>query len=225
MYDRKYIASTDGNVSVRLSSRHLLVTPSGVHKGLLSPDQIVVTDLSGKLVRGKSAPSSELKMHLKVYEERGDVNAVVHAHPPISLAYSVAGKSLSIPALTEVVLALGEIPIAPYATPTTSEVPEAIGSLIKNYDAMILDRHGSLTVGRTLQDAYNLLEKIEHAAEVMLYATLLGGVRPLPEKETERLTELGKRLGLRRETNTQESEDEKLIQQLTAEILKQLQKS
>ena len=124
MYDRKYIASTDGNVSVRLSSRHLLVTPSGVHKGLLSPDQIVVTDLSGKLVRGKSAPSSELKMHLKVYEERGDVNAVVHAHPPISLAYSVAGKSLSIPALTEVVLALGEIPIAPYAPPTTTEEPQ-----------------------------------------------------------------------------------------------------
>ncbi|MFC2075150.1 class II aldolase/adducin family protein [Bdellovibrionota bacterium] len=192
MHERGYIASTDGNVSVRLSTDLLLMTPSGVNKGHLTPDQILVTDLEGKKITGEKEPSSEILMHLKVYALREDVQAIIHAHPPISTAFSVAGKSLSIPALTEVVLTLGEIPTAPYATPSTDEVPKSIASLIESHDALILERHGSLTVGSNLSEAYNNLERIEHAAEILFYASQLGGIRPLPEDEIRRLQNLGK---------------------------------
>jgi L-fuculose-phosphate aldolase len=227
MYERKYIASTDGNVSVRLTNSTLLVTPSGIPKGHLKPDQLVVTDLNGKVIRGSGKPSSELKMHLKVYEVREDVNAVVHAHPAVCLGFSVAGKSLSIPALTEVVLSLGDIPIAPYATPTTVEVPEAIGDLIKKHNALIMDRHGSITVGTTLMQAYNILETIEHAAEVLLYATQLGGIRPLPAEEAERLADLGRDLGLRSDKKSKQKnlEEDPLLKKVVAEVIKQLQGS
>lgn len=223
MYEAGYIASTDGNVSVRLSNSRLLVTPSGVPKGHLTPDQLVITDLNGKVLRGRGRPSSEIKMHLKVYEVREDVSAVVHAHPRVCLAFSVAGKSLSIPALTEVILSLGDIPIAPYATPTTAEVPEAIGELIKNHNALILDRHGSITVGKDLVQAYNILETIEHAAEVLLYATQLGGVRPLPPAEAERLADLGRELGLRSDKKKEEDTlQDPLLRRVVAEVIKQL---
>lgn len=223
MYEGRYIASTDGNVSVRLSKSTLLVTPSGVPKGHLTPDQLVVTDLNGNVLRGRGKPSSEIKMHLKVYEVRGDISAVVHAHPRVCLAFSVAGKSLSIPALTEVILSLGDIPIAPYATPTTAEVPEAIGELIKHHNALILDRHGSITVGKDLMQAYNILETIEHAAEVLLYATQLGGVRPLPPEEAERLADLGRKLGLRSDKKESgASEEDPLLRQIVAEVLSQI---
>lgn len=224
MYERRFIASTDGNVSVRLGSSSLLVTPSGVPKGHLTMEQLVVTDLNGKVLRGNGKPSSELKMHLKVYEVRKDINAVVHAHPPVCLAFSVAGKSLSIPALTEVVLSLGDIPITPYATPTTAEVPIAIGELIKDHNALILDRHGSITIGKNLMQAYNILETIEHAAEVLLHASQLGGIRALPPQEAERLADLGRKLGLRSDKKIESNsanQDERL-RQIVTEVIRQL---
>ncbi len=193
---KNFIAATDGNVSVRYGNR-LLTTPSGINKGFIEEDQVIAVDLKGRVVSGRGKPTSELAMHLMVYEQRPDVGAVVHAHPPLATAFSIAGVTLEEFILPEVVMTLGGIPTASYATPTTPDVPEAIREVITRYDALILARHGGLTVGRTLMDAYNKMEKLEHTALVILTARQLGEVRQLPLTEVERLTRLGGGKGLR----------------------------
>jgi len=189
--ERGYIAATDGNVSVRMpgpgGTSRLLITPSGLHKGFIREDDIVLCDMSGRKVRGRLNPSSELLMHLKAYEMRPDIGAVVHAHPPLSTAFSVAGVSLAKCVLPEVVLTMGTIPTTAYATPCSAEGPEAIKGLIADHDALVLDRHGTLTVGRDVFCAYGLLEKVEHTAKVTLTARLLGRLTLLTSDELERL--------------------------------------
>jgi L-fuculose-phosphate aldolase len=170
MWERGMVAATDGNLSARLGSDRLLVTASGKSKGFLSSDDLVVMRLDGQLVssyRGRGLrASSEILMHLEVYSQRPNVNAVVHAHPPLATAFSIAGVSLARCVLPEVIVTLGAIPTAEYATPGTGEVPESIRQAICNYDALILAHHGSLTVGSSLWEAYLRLEKVEHAAQI-----------------------------------------------------------
>ncbi len=193
MWERGYVAATDGNLSVRTGANRLLVTASGVSKGFLSDEDLVIIGLDGKPVssyRGRdSGPSSEIAMHLEVYRQRPDVNAVVHAHPPLSTAFSIAGVSLARCVIPEVIVTLGGIPTAEYATPGTSEVPGSIQEAIQNYDALILAHHGSLTVGDTLWEAYLRLEKVEHTAEITLAAQQLGQVNTLSPQAVEKLTE------------------------------------
>jgi L-fuculose-phosphate aldolase len=193
MWERGYVAATDGNLSVRAGANRLLVTASGVSKGFLSDEDLVVISLDGKPVssyRGRdSGPSSEIAMHLEVYRQRPDVNAVVHAHPPLSTAFSIAGVSLARCVIPEVIVTLGGIPTAEYATPGTSEVPGSIQEAIRDYDALILAHHGSLTVGDTLWEAYLRLEKVEHTAEITLAAQQLGQVNTLSPQAVEKLTE------------------------------------
>jgi L-fuculose-phosphate aldolase len=141
-------------------------------------------------VQGEGQPTSEMAMHLAVYRLRSEVGAVIHAHPPLVTAFSIAGVSLEEFILPEVVMSLGLVPTAAYATPTTSEVPESIQGLIERYDALILERHGALTVGQDLLDAYNKMEKLEHSALVILTALQLGRVRLLPPQEVEKLIQL-----------------------------------
>jgi L-fuculose-phosphate aldolase len=186
---KNLIAATDGNVSARLGDR-LLTTPSRLNKGFLEEDQIITVDLEGRLLAGKGRPTSELEMHLLVYRLRPEVAAVVHAHPPLVTAFSVAGISLEEFILPEVVLSMGVVPTASYATPTTREVPESIRDLIRGYDALILERHGAVTAGLDIIDAYNKMEKLEHMALVILTAMQLGGVRLLPPREVEKLIQL-----------------------------------
>lgn len=203
IWERGYVAATDGNLSARLGSERLLVTASGVSKGFLSDEDLVVIDLAGGLVpsylgRGRQA-SSEISMHLEVYRQRPDVNAVVHAHPPLATAFSIAGVSLARCVIPEVIVTLGGIPTAQYATPGTTEVPASIRQSIRDYDAMILAHHGSLTVGDTLWEAYLRLEKVEHTAEITLAAQQLGRVNTLSPEAVEKLVqkrrELLQRLG------------------------------
>jgi L-fuculose-phosphate aldolase len=189
MHQKDLIAALDGNVSVKCGD-HLLTTPSGVNKGFLRMDQIITVDWEGRVVRGEGQPTSELAMHLAVYRRRSGVQAVIHAHPPLVTAFSIAGVSLEDFILPEVVMSLGVVPTAAYATPTTSEVPESIQGLIERYDALILERHGALTVGSDLMDAYNKMEKLEHSALVILTALQLGRVRQLPPQEVEKLIQL-----------------------------------
>ncbi|MFZ2088605.1 MAG: class II aldolase/adducin family protein [Desulfobaccales bacterium] len=189
MHQKDLIAALDGNVSVKCGE-HLLTTPSGVNKGFLRMDQIITVDWEGRVVRGEGQPTSELAMHLAVYRRRSGVKAVIHAHPPLVTAFSIAGVSLEDFILPEVVMSLGVVPTAAYATPTTSEVPESIQGLIERYDALILERHGALTVGSDLMDAYNKMEKLEHSALVILTALQLGRVRQLPPQEVEKLIQL-----------------------------------
>jgi L-fuculose-phosphate aldolase len=188
------VAATDGNLSARLDAERLLVTASGLSKGFLSTDDLVVLRLDGQAAssyrgRGNRA-SSEIAMHLEVYRQRPDVNAVVHAHPPLAIAFSIAGVSLARCVLPEVIVTLGGIPTADYATPGTMEVPESIRQAVREYDAIILAHHGSLTVGRTLWEAYLRLEKVEHTAEITLAAQQLGRVTTLSPQAVEKLAEM-----------------------------------
>jgi len=190
IHQKGCISATDGNVSVRTGENRIITTPRGFGKGFLTTEDMVVTDLKGRVVFGKRQPSSEIRMHLCVYQLRPDVKAVIHAHPPVATAFTIAGLSLAKCILPEVVLSLGIIPTAEYATPTTEEVPQAIKDYITKYDALILERHGSLTVGKDLKDAYFKLEKLEHTATITFIARMLGEVRTLSPTQIEKLIAL-----------------------------------
>jgi L-fuculose-phosphate aldolase len=187
LYARDYVASNDGNISVRLPGDRILATPRGVSKGFMTPDMMVVTDLSGKKVEGEREASSELLMHLEVYRNRPDIQAVVHAHPPVATGFAVAGIPLDRAVLAEVITTLGSIPIAEYATPSTQGLADAIRKYIKAHDGVLLANHGAVTAGRDLFGAYYKMETIEHFARISLVARLLGRERLLSREEVVRL--------------------------------------
>ena len=190
MYARGYTASNDGNISVRLGSDRLLMTPKSVCKGFMTPDMMCVTDLDGRKLQGERDPSSEMLMHLEVYRQRPDVQAVVHAHPPIATGFAVAGIPLDRAVLAEVLTTLGSVPIAAYATPSTKELPEAVRKYIRAHDGMLLANHGALTVGGDLYSAYFKMETVEHFAKISLVARLLGRENLISREEVMRLQEL-----------------------------------
>jgi len=190
MYKHGFVAATDGNISIRLDEDNILTTPSGMSKGMLHEDDLIVIDFSGKVVSGYRKPSSEYRLHTTIYEARPDVNAVIHAHPPLCTALTVAGISMDEPILPEVVLTLGSIPTASYATPTTDEVPKSIKGLIPSHDAILLERHGTVTVGECCESAYHKLEKLEHTAQVMLLALQIGSANPLSSEQINKLVKL-----------------------------------
>ena len=197
MYARGYTASNDGNISVRIGPDRLLMTPKSVCKGFMTPDMMCVTDLSGKKIAGDRDPSSEALMHLEVYRQRPDVNAVVHAHPPTATGFAVAGIPLDRAVLAEVLTTLGSIPLAEYATPSTAELPDAVRKYIKAHDGMLLANHGALTVGTDLYSAYYKMETIEHFAHISLVARMLGRENLISREEVMRLQELRGTYGIK----------------------------
>jgi L-fuculose-phosphate aldolase len=197
MYARGYTASNDGNISVRLGFDRLLMTPKSVCKGFMTPDMMCVTDLNGRKLEGERDPSSEMLMHLEVYRQRPDAQAVVHAHPPIATGFAVAGIPLDKAVLAEVVTTLGSIPIAEYATPSTNELPDAVRKYIKAHDGMLLANHGALTIGSDLFAAYYKMETIEHFAKISLVARLLGRENLISRDEVMRLQELRGTYGIK----------------------------
>jgi L-fuculose-phosphate aldolase len=184
--EKGLIAASDGNVSRRLGKSRLLITPSGKPKGELKPLDMLLVDLAGNVLAGKGKPSSEMRMHLLVYRERPDVEALVHAHPPMLTALTLAGIPFLAEALPEVWLTIGPVPTAPYATPTTEEVPASIAPFVEGHQAMLLERHGSLTFGRNLKEAYLRVEKLEHAAHTLFYAHQLNRAMPSPLSDAQR---------------------------------------
>ena len=194
-YEKGFLAATDGNVSARLGADRLLVTPSGISKGHMSPNDLIVTDLAGRVVQGDGRPSSELAMHLAAYAARPDVRAVVHAHPPRAIAFTTAGVPIPGRLLPEVVVALGgEIPTVPYTTPTTDEVPRALGPYFERHDAVMMEWHGAVCLAGDVWDAYYKLEKLEHLCEVALFAQQLGGWRELSEAQMAPLRAIRERM-------------------------------
>jgi L-fuculose-phosphate aldolase len=195
---RGFVASNDGNISVRLSPDRLLMTPASVSKGFMTPEMLVVTDLEGTLIAGAPGrkPSSETLMHLVAYRERPDVNAVVHAHPPLSTGFAVAGIPLDRAVLAEVVTTLGSIPIADYATPSTSHLADAVEPYVKTHDGLLLANHGALALGKDLFAAYYKMETIEHFARISLVARQLGRENLLSREEVVRLQNLRGRYGI-----------------------------
>jgi len=246
VWEKGFVAASDGNASVRLGRDRLLVTPSGLSKGFLSASDVVLTDLEGKPVRSfyrgdaRRKPTSEIVLHVEVYRQRPDVRAVLHAHPPLAIAFTIAGISLAQCVLPEVVVNLGSIPTTAYATPATAQGGEVIRDLIRDHDALILDRHGTVTVGPTLFDAYMKLEKIEHLAHVTLAARQLGRVGLLPQEEVRKLVEIRReKLGLPpdyegpgcvlcgacgREASGGDVLDEELVRQVAATVARELGK-
>ncbi len=204
MYERGLVVATDGNISARLDEARVLCTPSGLCKGMMAPDQLIVVDMEGRKVGpGTSAnrdlhPTSEVLMHLEAYRQRPDVGGVVHAHPPITVALSIGGVSLADCMLPEVIVNLGLVPTTEYATPASEENVRAIRSLISNHDGIILQRHGTLTVGQSPWEAYLRLESLEQLARITLVLQQLGRGEPLPPEQVEKLLAQRREMGLSR---------------------------
>jgi L-fuculose-phosphate aldolase len=195
-YDKGFITNVDGNFSVRLREREILITPAGQPKAFLEPAQIAHIDFDGKLVSGSARPSTEVSMHLAAFKERPEMNAICHAHPKHAVAFTLAGLSLDMCVIPEVVVTIGSIPTAPYGTPGTQELPESIRGVIRCSDVVMLERHGALTMGLNLMDAFRKLEVIEHTAEILYYARTLGGVKELSPEQVQKLLDTRTKLGI-----------------------------
>ena len=195
LYERGFVASNDGNMSVLVSAGTLWTTPTGVSKGFMTEDMLVKTDLAGTVLEGTRKPSSELKMHLRVYQENPDLRAAVHAHPPAATSFAIAGIPLDRPILPEAIVQLGTIPVAPYAEPGTQAVPDSIAPFCRDYGGVLLANHGALTWGYDLTQAYYRMETLEYYAQVTINSVfLLGRANALTGEQVERLTEQRQRL-------------------------------
>lgn len=196
MYAKGFVASNDGNITVKTGEDEIWTTPTGVSKGYMTPDMMIKVNSNGEILEGTHKPSSELKLHLKVYRERKDVNAVIHAHPPISTAFTIAGRTINDKILSETVIQLGFIPIAKYGTPSTMELPDSITEYLPNHDAILLAHHGALTVGIDLFNAFCKMETLEFSAKICLYANLLGNELELSPEQVQCLINVRGRLNL-----------------------------
>lgn len=190
LYERGMLVSTEGNISVRLDDTRIMVTPSCFAKWRLSPEDMVIVDVSGNHLEGKNRASSELLMHLFVYDNRPEIAACVHSHPPFATSFAVAGIPLADNILPEIILLIGNIPLTEYASPGTEAVPKSLEPHIESCNAFLLRNHGLLTVGRTLDEAFNHHEMVEHLARVMWLARQLGNVEAIPSKEIKRLKKM-----------------------------------
>ncbi len=196
LWQRGYVSANDGNISVRIDNQRLVATPTGVSKGFMRPSDLIVTDMNGQVIQGDRKPSSELKMHLEIYNLRRDVQSVVHAHPPFATAFALAGVALDKCLLPESILSLGAIPIVPYATPSTDEIPSAIRQFIPSCQALLLANHGAVVWADSLMGAYYKMESLEHSATITHHAMSLGEPRVLDEQQVQKLVEVRDKMGL-----------------------------
>ena len=187
LYRLGFMPGTSGNLSVRLDEARLLVTPTGLSKYLLRSADMVIVDLSGRQLAGARKVTSELGMHLAIYRSRPDVNAVIHSHPPIATGFACTGRPLDEPLCSEAIMALGTVPLAPYATTGTDGVAESLAPLIPGHSAILLANHGAVTYGDNLMDAFQKMETVEHFAQICLVAHQLGSVRPLERSDIDQL--------------------------------------
>jgi len=200
LYDRSYVVSSDGNVSVRLDADRILATPTMMCKGRMSEDDLAITDIQGKPLSDKRA-SSELAMHLLIYHMRPDVNAVCHAPPPHGTAFAVAGLAIDKPILSEVILTLGCVPLTGYGTPSTNELTEAMKPFVEHHNALLMANHGAVAYGADLWQAFDRLETLEHTAKIAILAKALGGANDLPKDAIEKLIEIREKAGYLKRTH------------------------
>jgi len=195
MYEKNFVAANDGNISVRLDANRVLTTPTGVSKGFMTPESLVIVDFEGRPLTAGAKPSSEILMHLFVYRERPEVQAVVHAHPLHATGFATAGLSLEDCVAAEIIVTIGSIPLAPYGTPSTPKLPETLRPYIHRNDAFLLANHGAVTVGKDLWEAYYKMERLEHYAHIILISRQLGGEKTLPKSDVEELLSLRAKYG------------------------------
>ncbi|HKY27870.1 MAG TPA: class II aldolase/adducin family protein [Pyrinomonadaceae bacterium] len=186
LYERSYVVSSDGNLSIRLDDGRIVTSPTMTCKGRMTEDSLAVTDRDGKPLTDRK-PSSELPMHLLIYRERPDVKGVCHAHPPHGTAFAVAGLAIDQPILSEVILTLGCVPLASYGTPSTEELTDAMRPLVKHHNALLMANHGAVAYGADIWQAFDRLETLEHTARIAILSRILGGSRNLPADAIEKL--------------------------------------
>ena len=198
IYNRNMVAANDGNISVKLSDNEFLCTPTGVSKGFMTPEYICKVDAEGNVIQANKGfrPSSEIKMHMRVYKLRPDVGSVVHAHPSFATSFAIAGIPLTQPIMPEAVIALGCVPIAPYGTPSTNEIPDAVEPYLEHFDAVLLESHGALTWGGDLLAAYLKMESVEFYAELLYKSRQLGGPKEFDQATVQRLYQIRRQMGL-----------------------------
>lgn len=198
IYDRNMVAANDGNISVKLSDHEFLCTPTGVSKGFMTPECICKVDEKGDIIESNDGfrPSSELKMHMRVYEKRPDVGAVVHAHPMYGTVFAIAGIPLAQPVISEALLTLGAVPVAEYGTPSTREIPDSIEKFLPYYDAILLANHGALTWSSDLNAAYLKMESLEFYAELLYRSRMLGEQKELSVDNIEKLYEVRRNMNM-----------------------------
>lgn len=194
LYERSYVVSSDGNVSIRIDENTILATPTMTCKGRMTEDSLALTDMEGRPLGNKRA-SSELAMHLLIYRERPDIKAVCHAHPPHGTAFAVAGLAIDKPILSEVILTLGCVPLTDYGTPSTDELTEAMKPFVKYHNALLMANHGAVAYGEDLWQAFDRLETLEHTARIAILAKALGGANDLPKDAIEKLINIREKAG------------------------------
>lgn len=192
LYKKGLIVSNEGNVSARLNSNQILITPARKRKGFLSPKDLVLVDLRKKKVSAQT--SSEFPIHHEIYSSRSDVQSVIHAHPPFVVACSLAGISLKDPFLAEIYVAFGKIPTISYTTPSTRALAKKVRGVIKGSAAIVLERHGAVTVGKSLEEAFDRMEQLEQVAKIAYLAKLIGRLPRLSKKELKALEMIQKKL-------------------------------
>jgi len=201
-WQKGWVASNDGNISYRIGENEILCTPTCVSKGMLTMNNLCTVDMDGKLIHPSDyLPSSELKMHLRVFRERPDVGSVFHAHPPYATAHAVAGIPLTECIMPEIVIGLGSIPLVPYGTPSTEEIPDRLTPFVKDYDAWLLESHGALTAGADPYHSYFRMESLELYAQVLFIAKSLGAIKVLDPEKVRSLIPLRKGFGVENKDN------------------------
>ena len=187
VYEKGWVAMNDGNISIRLDDDRILCTPTAISKGAVTGEDIIVCDMSGNKVDGKRERTSEIAMHITVYEMRPDVRSVVHAHPPVATGFATAGRALDKALLPEVVIQLGAVPLAAYGLPGTPALSDGMLPYIPSYDAILLENHGCTAWGADVWQAFYRMEMVEHFARITFVAEMLGGAKLLPREEVEKL--------------------------------------
>ncbi|HBH13011.1 MAG TPA: class II aldolase family protein [Clostridiales bacterium] len=188
LYSKNFVAANDGNLSIRTGEDEIICTPTGVSKGFMSENMMVKIRMNGDVIEGSLKPSSEIKMHLRIYKENKQIGGVVHAHPPIATAFAVAGMELQPNLLPEAAIMLGTVKVAQYATPGTEEVPEVIAPYVKSNKAVLMANHGALTWDSDIFEAYYRMESLEHYAKISMYAKhVIGHINPLTDLEISKL--------------------------------------
>jgi L-fuculose-phosphate aldolase len=185
-----WVASNDGNISIKISPNEVICTPTGMSKGYLTPDQLVKVDMEGNKLEGELEASSEVKIHLDVYRNKKGINSAVHAHPPYSTAYAVAGMPLDQCVIPEIIVSLGSIPLTEYGTPSTHEIPDNIRKYLQDHNAFLLENHGAFAIGADVYQAYYRMESMELFAKISLLAKMLGNVKNISEENVRKIMDL-----------------------------------
>lgn len=197
VFEKGWVAANDGNITIRLDQERILATPTGVCKGMMKPDDLIIVDMKGNKIAGRLERTSEIAMHLTVYGLRPDIKSVVHAHPPVSTGFATAGKPLNLALLPEVVIGLGCVPLAAYGLPGTPALTDPMLPYIPKYDALMMANHGAVCYGEDVFKAYFRMETVEHFARIQLVAELLGGPTVLPREEVNKLLDSRTRYGVK----------------------------